>query len=161
MDSQSKPDAESLELRIRNYFDACNTGDADLIAGHFEPDASHYFPRGVPQGTLAGAHEIGKVWAKFVKQFNSQWSVDHVLVDASRLEAVIEWTHTKQKLGVYLRGDEWYRFSERGLITEIRAYYACPSPGGSKSYELGDYPYTELGYPVPDETTVAKEGRIS
>ena len=90
MDSQSKPDAESLELRIRNYFDACNTGDADLIAGHFEPDASHYFPRGVPQGTLAGAHEIGKVWAKFVKQFNSQWSVDHVLVDASRLEAVIE-----------------------------------------------------------------------
>jgi len=158
---EMKPDAEFLESRVRAYFDACNTGDADLIACHFEPDAKHYFPRGVSQGTFAGASDIARGWARFVKQFGSQWSIDHILVDAPRLEAVIEWTHTKQGLAGYLRGDEWYRFSERGLIKEIRAYYACPSPDGLQSYELGDYPYAELGYPVPDEAIASAGGADS
>jgi hypothetical protein len=144
-------DADALSKRIRDYFDACNSGDAERIASHFEADAKHYFPRGVPQGTLVGAAGIGEGWAGFVRDFGSQWSVDHVLVDAAKREAVIEWTHTKTALGVYLRGDEWYRFSERGLITEIRAYYACPVPDGGQSYELGDYAYVELGYPDPLE----------
>jgi ketosteroid isomerase-like protein len=141
--------ADAFEQRIRDYFDACNTGDASAVAAHFEPDAVHYFPAGAAQGTFAGADAIGAGWASFVARLGSQWSVDHVLVDAARREAVIEWTHTKPGAGGYLRGDEWYRFSERGLIAEIRAYYACPVPDPSGSYELGDFPYAERGYPMP------------
>jgi hypothetical protein len=71
------------------------------------------------------------------------------LVDASRLEAVIEWTHFKPKQGVYLRGDEWYVFSEDGLIKEIRAYYACPPPRDvTRTHMLGDFPYEDLNYPM-------------
>jgi len=77
------------------------------------------------------------------------WTIDRVLVDAPRLEAVIEWTHFKPKQGVYLRGDEWYVFSKRGLIREIRAYYACPPAITEvRNHELGDYAYQELGYPL-------------
>ncbi|MGI8548580.1 MAG: nuclear transport factor 2 family protein [Gemmatimonadaceae bacterium] len=147
MDTRQEPDAEALESRIRDYFAACNAGDAKRIASHFERDAKHYFPRGVPQGTMIGALGIGEGWAKFVREFGSHWSVDHVLVNAAKREAVIEWTHTKRNVGLYLRGDEWYRFSEHGLIAEIRAYYACPAPDASRSHELGDYPYAELSYP--------------
>ena len=33
--------AEAMERRIRDYFDACNSGVVDRIAAHFEPDAAH------------------------------------------------------------------------------------------------------------------------
>jgi hypothetical protein len=72
-----------------------------------------------------------------------------VIVDADRLEAVIEWTHFKPKQGVYLRGDEWYVFAEDGRIKEIRAYYACPPwTAEVRSHELGSFAYEELGYPM-------------
>jgi hypothetical protein len=71
------------------------------------------------------------------------------LIDVEKLEAVIEWTHFKPKAGVYLRGDEWYVFSEGGLIKEIRAYYACPAAmKPARNHEIGDFPYAELGYPL-------------
>jgi len=60
---------------------------------------------------------------------------------------VIEWTHFKPRQGVYLRGDEWYVFSNLGLIREIRAYYACPAAIPPQTHELGDVPYAERGYP--------------
>ena len=79
----------------------------------------------------------------------SIWTIDRVLVDASRLEAVIEWTHFKPKQGIYLRGDEWYVFSRAGLIREIRAYYACPASAQPlRTHELGDFAYAERGYPL-------------
>jgi hypothetical protein len=42
---------------------------------------------------------------------------------------VIEWSNFKPGLGpdVRLRGTEWYTFDEAGLISKIRAYYACPA----------------------------------
>jgi hypothetical protein len=114
-----------------------------------EPEAAHYFPAGAPQGTFFGALAIAEGWVKAVQNLGSIWTVDHVIVDAERREAVIEWTHFKPKVGVYLRGDEWYRFSERGLITEIRAYYACPTiPEPSQSHELGDIDYAARGFPM-------------
>lgn len=149
MDTVDGLDAAALERRIMGYFAACDTGDAALIASHFEPDAVHYFPAGAPQGSFVGADAIGAGWADFVRRLGSRWTVDRVLVDAGRREAVIEWTHVRPASGSYLRGDEWYRFSDRGLITEIRAYYACPAPDESRSYELGDFPYRERGYPLP------------
>ncbi len=57
------PSMDAYEQRIRDYFDACNTGDAAPIAAHFEPDAVHYFPAGAAQGTFAGADAIGAGWA--------------------------------------------------------------------------------------------------
>lgn len=141
--------AAGLEATIREYFEACNQADAAKIASFFEPDGVHYFPAGAPQGTFAGAQAIGAGWVRAVENLGSVWTVDHVIVDAGKLQAVIEWTHFKPKQGVYLRGDEWYAFSQRGLIREIRAYYACPAATAERrSHELGDFDYAARGYPL-------------
>jgi hypothetical protein len=141
--------ATGLEATIRQYFDACNAADAAKIASYFEPDGVHYFPAGAPQGTFAGAEAIAVGWVNAVRNLGSIWTIDRMVVDAARLEAVIEWTHFKPKQGVYLRGDEWYQFSTRGLIREIRAYYACPpATGGPRVHELGDFDYRGRGYPL-------------
>ena len=71
-----------------------------------------------------------------------------MIVDAPRLEAVIEWTHFKPKQGVHLRGDEWYIFSKRGLIREIRAYYSCPPSIPARTHEIGNFDYRGRGYPM-------------
>ena len=141
--------AQGLENTIREYFDACTQADAERIASYWTDDGVHYFPAGAPQGTFVGAKTIAAGWVSAVERFGSSWTVDRIIVDATRLEAVIEWTHFKPKLGVYLRGDEWYVFSPEGLIREIRAYYACPPPPGDpQTHELGDFDYPALGYPM-------------
>jgi hypothetical protein len=138
-----------LEATIREYFDACNEANAERIASYFEPDGVHYFPAGAPQGPFIGARAIAAGWVAAVERLGSIWTVDHVIIDAARLEAVIEWTHFKPKQGVYLRGDEWYIFSERGLIREIRAYYACPpNPAEPRNHEFGGFDYAGRGYPL-------------
>jgi hypothetical protein len=141
--------AAGLEATIREYFDGCNEADIEKIMGCWTPDGVHYFPAGAPQGPFVGARTIAEGWVAAVTKLGSIWTVDRVIVDAPRLEAVIEWTHFKPKQGVYLRGDEWYVFSEDGLIHEIRAYYACPpSPAEIRCHELGSFAYEELGYPM-------------
>ena len=141
--------AAGLEATIREYFDGCNEASIEKITGCMEDYAVHYFPAGAPQGTFVGSRAIAEGWVRAVQNFGSVWTVDRVIADASRREAVIEWTHFKTKLGVYLRGDEWYVFSESGLITEIRAYYACPSSANPIiTHELGDFKYESLGYPM-------------
>lgn len=144
-----KVTAASLEATIRRYFDGCNESSVEKITGCMEPDAIHYFPAGAPQGPFIGAKAIADGWVTAVSKLGSIWTVDRVIADAKRLEAVIEWTHFKPKQGVFLRGDEWYTFSPSGLIKEIRAYYACP-PAGDKprSHELGGFDYAGLGYPL-------------
>ena len=134
--------AAGLEATIREYFAACNAADAAAIRACFEPDAAHYFPAGAPQGTFRGAEGIAAGWVRAVQNLGSIWTIDRMLVDAPRLEAVIEWTHFKPKQSVFLRGDEWYVFSQRGLIREIRAYYACPAAITEiRNHELGDFAY--------------------
>lgn len=141
--------AAGLEATIREYFDGCNQADARKIEACLEPHAVHYFPAGAAQGTFIGARAISEGWLKAVETLGSVWTIDRVIVAASRLEAVIEWTHFKPKIGVRLRGDEWYVFSKRGLIEEIRAYYACPSSTAPiRTHELGDFDYGSLGYPL-------------
>ncbi len=141
--------AAGLEATIRRYFDGCNEADADKITGCMEPDAVHYFPAGAPQGTFVGAQAIATGWQRAVANLGSIWTIDRVLVDAAKLEAVIEWTHFKPKQSLYLRGDEWYLFSPAGLIREIRAYYACPTtPQPARTHELGDFAYAARGYPL-------------
>ena len=140
--------ARGLEATIRTYFDGCNEADAQKIMACMEPDAVHYFPGGAPQGTFFGARAIADGWSKAVQTLGSIWTIDRMLVDASRLEAVIEWTHFKPKVGVHLRGDEWYIFSKAGLIREIKAYYACPSAIPARSHDIGDFEYAARGYPI-------------
>lgn len=147
--------AAGLEATIREYFDGCNESSVEKMTRTMEPEAVHYFPDGAPQGTFFGAKAIADGWVNTVRNLGSIWTIDRILVDAGRLEAVIEWTHFKPKAGVYLRGDEWYVFSERGYIAEIRAYYACPaSTEPVRSHMLGDYEYDVRGYPMepPDVT---------
>ncbi len=140
--------AEAMERRIRDYFDACNTGDPAQITPHFEPDAVHYFPPGMYEGPFRSAETIAKKWKAAVEALGSFWTVDQVICDPPTRRAVIEWTHFKRKPGVILRGDEWYIFSPSGLIQEIRAYYASPQDGSLKTLELGGYDYAGLGYPM-------------
>ena len=126
------------ERTIRAYFDACTAGDARAIASFFAPDAVHYFPDGdtypdgSPQRAFRGADAIGHGFGdRFGGEFRTRWTVDHVIVDAERREAVIEWSNFKPSVSpdARLRGAEFYRFDAAGKIVEIRAYYACP-PGG-------------------------------
>jgi hypothetical protein len=140
--------AQGMEARIRDYFAACNTGDPANIIPHFEPDAVHYFPPGMYEGPFRGAETIARKWQGAVATFGSHWTVDQVIADPPTRRAVIEWTHFKRKQSVILRGDEWYVFSERGLIAEIRAYYASPQDGSLKTLELGGFDYAGRGYPL-------------
>ena len=145
------PDAltsQGMEARIRHYFDDCNAGDVERIAAHFEPQAIHYFPPGMYEGPFRGARTIGAKWRAAVQSLGSYWTVDQVVCDPARRRAVIEWTHFKRKQGVILRGDEWYEFSERGLIEEIRAYYASPQDPSLRALELGGFDYAARGYPM-------------
>lgn len=138
----------SMEAHIRAYFEACNSGDPERIAAYFEPDGVHYFPPGMYGGPFRGGLEIGKRWQAAVQTFGSYWTVDHFIGEPETRRAVIEWTHFKRAQNTMLRGDEWYLFSEAGLIQEIRAYYASPQDRGLAALELGGFDYEGRGYPL-------------
>jgi hypothetical protein len=139
---------DAMEARIRRYFDDCNSGEVERIAAHFEPDAVHYFPPGTYEGPFRGARSIAEKWRAAVQKLGSHWTVDTVMCDPPRRRAVIEWTHFKRAQGIILRGDEWYEFSARGLIREIRAYYASPQDATLTKLELGGFDYAGRGYPL-------------
>ena len=142
--------AAGMEAWIRGYFEACNSGDVARIARYFEPDAVHYFPPGMYGGPFRGADTIARKWHEAVTTLGSMWSVDQVLCDPASRRAVIEWSHLKRSRGVLLRGDEWYLFSPRGLIREIRAYYASPQDPTLKKLELAGFDYAGRGYTMAD-----------
>ncbi|MEQ9661029.1 MAG: nuclear transport factor 2 family protein [Parasphingopyxis sp.] len=137
-----------MEKWIRDYFDACNSGDVERIVAYFEPDAIHYFPPGMYEGPFRGAETIGRKWKHAVEQLGSYWTVDQIICEPATRRAVIEWTHFKRKRGVILRGDEWYNFSVNGKIHEIRAYYASPQDSTLSKLELGGFDYEGRGYPL-------------
>jgi SnoaL-like domain len=139
--------SEGMERLIRTYFDGCNQADIATMAGCFVDDAVHYFPPGMYGGPFVGAQAIAQRWADAVRKFGSVWTVDQVLADPASARAVVEWTHFKTFQGTVLRGDEWYVFdSDRGLITEIRAYYAAPQATDLPRHELGGFDYAGRGY---------------
>ena len=139
---------EGIERWIRKYFAACNSGIAANVERYFEPDGVHYFPPDMYGGPFRGARTIGDRWSGAVAALGSYWTVDSIIVDAPSRRAVIEWSHFKRREGVLLRGDEWYEFSERGLIREIRAYYASPQDKTLAALELGGFDYQGRGYPI-------------
>ena len=137
-----------MDTFIRDYFAACNAGDAEKIATYFEPDGVHYFPPGMYGGAFRGAKTIGERWKTAVATLGSYWTIDRLMCDAPSREAALEWTHFKRKQNVMLRGVEWYIFSERGLISEIRAYYASPQDATLPRLELDGFDYAKRGYPM-------------
>ncbi|WP_219894221.1 nuclear transport factor 2 family protein [Aquisediminimonas profunda] len=137
-----------MEAWIRDYFDACNSGDIERIAACFEPDGVHYFPPGMYEGPFVGAQTIARKWNEAVRNLGSHWTVDQVICEPESRRAVIEWSHFKRKFGVILRGDEWYIFSPAGRIQEIRAYYASPQDSSLEMLELGGFDYADRGYPM-------------
>jgi ketosteroid isomerase-like protein len=152
------PSETQLREVITRYFDACNEASLEKMVSCFTPDAVHYFPAGAPQGPFVGAIAIADGWKRAVATLGSVWTIDRMLIDSKNLEAVIEWTHFKPVVGGYLRGDEWYRFTRDGLISEIRAYYACPATTGRVVFELGGYDYSGRGYPLePPPVTRARD----
>ena len=100
------------------------------------------------EGPFRGAQTIAAKWQAAVRNLGSYWTVDQVICDPPRRRAAIEWTHFKRTSGVILRGDEWYVFSSRGLIEEIRAYYASPQDATLRTLELGGFDYSGRGYPM-------------
>jgi hypothetical protein len=141
--------AESMERTMREYFQACNDGDVERIAGFFVEDGIHYCPPGMYGGPFVGGRTIGERWAAAVEELGSVWTVDSVMTDPDTARAAMEWTHFKTEDGTVLRGDEWYEFDpETGLIEEIRAYYASPQDDSLDRLELGGFDYEARGYPV-------------
>jgi hypothetical protein len=145
--------AAGMEAWIRAYFAACNSGEVERIASYFEPDAVHFFPPGMYGGPFRGASTIAQRWHDAVERLGSVWTVDQVLCDPHTRRAVIEWSHLKRHQKILLRGDEWYLFSARGLIQEIRAYYASPQDPALKRLELGGFDYAGRGYTMTDVET--------
>lgn len=139
--------AARMEETIRAYFDGCNDADVEAIVACFEPGAVHYFPPGMYGGSFRGARTIAERWKGAVETLGSYWTIDRLICDPASRQAVMEWTHFKTKEGVVLRGDEWYVFSDNGLIEEIRAYYASPQDPSMDRLELHGFDYEERGYP--------------
>ena len=144
---QKNPDAAAMEAVMREYYDGCNEADREKIMGCFTPDAVHYFPPGMYRGPFRGAGTIAERWRQAVEKFGSYWTIDALLIDADKAEAVIEWTHFKTYQGTVLRGAEWVVFDrDTGLMQEIRAYYASPQAADLERLELGGFGYEQRGY---------------
>lgn len=127
---------------IRSYYAALNSGDAATVAGHFTPDATHYYTR---LGPHEGAETIGQMTDLAVKSIEAQWFVEDAIEEGD--QAVIEWTMTwrdpksgEKRLD---RGTEWFLFRD-GLIAEVRAYHH----GGPKnpSGDLLGFDHAGRGY---------------
>lgn len=127
---------------IRSYYTALNTGDAAAVAGHFTPDATHYYTR---LGPHEGAETIGQMTNLAVESIEAQWFVENAIEEGE--QAVIEWTMTwrdpksgERRLD---RGTEWFAFRD-GLIAEVRAYHH----GGPKnpSGDLLGFDHVGRGY---------------
>jgi hypothetical protein len=131
---------------IRGYLAACNAGDAARIASYFESDAVRYFPIGTYDGALRGAAEIGRSFAAAVRESGCAWALDKMLCEAESRRAVIEWTMVSQGRCKVLRGSEWFRFSQCGLIQESRAYFAAAPDRQLAAAELADFDYAGRGY---------------
>jgi ketosteroid isomerase-like protein len=132
---------------IRSYYEALNTGDANLVASHFTDDAIHYYTR---LGPHVGAERIGQNSKMGVEMIDGQWYLEHGIEQGD--EAVIEWTMTwrdpksgEKRLD---RGTEWFLMRD-GKIAEVRAYHH-----GNKKNPQGDllgFDHAGRGYTTMDD----------
>src|ERR671922_1722145 len=127
---------------IRSYYEALNTGDAELVASHFTEDAVHYYTR---LGPHEGADRIGQNAKLGVGMIDGQWYIEHGIEQGD--EAVIEWTMTwrdpKSGEERINRGTEWFRLRDT-RIAEIRAYHH--GDGKNPRGDLLGFDFAERGY---------------
>ena len=128
---------------VREYFDACNTGDIEDLMRTMTPDVAHYFlPTTFPP--IRGAQHLARFWRKYKETLNPIWKVERII--ASGDEVVNEWSCAWSPLSssrrFMNRGTEWYVMRD-GRIAEVRAYFIA-SP--DSSVELSEFPYAERGY---------------
>ena len=135
-----------MEQRIRDYFAACNSADAGRIAAFFTPDAVHYFPGELYGGPCRGSERIGQKCSEMVRRFGTFWTIDQLVCDPDTGRAATEWTLDNQKIGVLIRGAEWYHFDADGLLVEVRAFVAMAPDRTRARYELGGFDYAGRGY---------------
>ncbi|KAF1049377.1 MAG: hypothetical protein GAK38_00833 [Xylophilus sp.] len=110
----------------------------------------HYFPTGLPEVPWRGADTIARKLIWCVETLSSQWTIERIVVSHDKPEAVIEWTHWKNKSGTALRGAEWYEFRD-GRIAEIRAYYVSPADKSVAINELVDFDYAGRNFHLKSE----------
>jgi ketosteroid isomerase-like protein len=128
--------------RVRAYYEALNSGDAELVSSHFTDDATHYYTR---LGPHESAETIGSFAALGVSTIDAQWYVENAIEQDDQV--VIEWTMTwrdpnsdAKRLD---RGTEWFLIRD-GKIAEVRAYHH-----GGKKNPQGDllgFDHTGRGY---------------
>ena len=126
--------------RITAYFEACGTGSAGEIAGHFTDDAVIYDTN---IGPMVTAHGIGTDWVTVRDRWQgARWSVDSIVSDGDA--AAIEWsmsgTDPTSGRQFVFRGSEHYRFEpDTNRIEEIRQYWTFDPQRLDTG--LVDYPY--------------------
>jgi ketosteroid isomerase-like protein len=132
---------------IRSYYEALNTGDAELVSAHFTDGAVHYYTR---LGPHEGAERIGQNAKLGVGLIDGQWFIEHGIEQGD--EAVIEWTMTWRDPGSgekrLDRGTEWFQMRD-GKIAEVRAYHH-----GGKKNRQGDllgFDHRGRGYRMLEE----------
>ena len=135
----------TLAEHVRSYYAALNTGDADAVAAHFTPDATHWYTRRDPD---AGGQAIATTAALGVEHLRAVWTIEH-LVEGDG-EVAIEWTmafdHPRTGVRCLDRGAEFLAFSD-GRISEVRAYYHGGTPA-NPSGDLVGFDHAARGHTV-------------
>ncbi|GAA2879203.1 nuclear transport factor 2 family protein [Nonomuraea rubra] len=135
-------DRDAMIAAIRLYFEGCNEVSEEKLRRCLTADAVHYLPAGMGP-PIHGVEAVLARWGADVRANGSSWTVQEVFADTEAGIGVAEWTGLKPGLGKVLRGAELYRFTEDGLIDEIRIYYASPRDDGRAVNELDGYAYAD------------------
>ena len=130
---------------VRAYYDALNTGDAELVASFFTDNAVHYYTR---LGPHVGAEAIGDNAKLAVEHIEGRWTFEHGIEqgDEACIEWTMEWTDPGSGERRLDRGTEWFRFSAGGLIEEVRAYHH--SSPKNRSGDLVGFDHASRGHTV-------------
>ena len=84
-----------------------------------------------------------------VREPESFFTVDQVLMDVDRCAATLEWTMFIGPQARVVRGVDWFVFEPQTLgIQEVRSYTASPIHPDMARQELLDFDYARRGYPT-------------
>ena len=72
---------------IRSYYEALNSGEADLVASHFTDDAVHYYTR---LGPHQGAQRIGENAKMGVEMIDGQWYIERAIEQGKQIPQALK-----------------------------------------------------------------------
>ena len=134
----------SLVQIVRDYYSACDSGDADRIAAYFTEDAAHFYQRMDPQRS---GRAIAEHFAAQAHDIEGRWVVENGVEQGD--QAVVEWTMTwrdprngEPRLD---RGTDWFRFVGE-KIAEVRCYHH--SSARNRSGDLVGFDHAARGHRV-------------